>query len=1080
MAKVWKRYGPLPIQRTLAVVLSTLIFAILATTACLNSERESAPDIEESGTAERSASRPTLRPTLTPTPKPTPAAQKAAGPEAVPTPAPEPTVAPTEEAEAGEYSELSRNIVVQLTDDPATDRSPSWSPDGLRIAFYSYRDGDGEIYVMNADGGGVVQLTDNDAEDSFPSWSPDGSRIAFVSDRDGDFGIYVMNADGGSVVQLTVNIAWHSRPSWSPDGRRIAFHSGRDYDDNDIYVMNADGSGVVQLTDDDAGDFDPSWSPDGRRIAFYSGRAQIYVMNADGGGGVQLTDDDAEAYTPSWSPDGRRIAFMSRRDGDVEIYVMNADGSGVVQLTDDDAADGFPSWSPDGRRIAFQSNRDGDWDIYVMNVDGNGDLVRVPTATPVPPTATPVRDDHSDEARGATPIRAGQTLDGEIETDSDTDVFRFDAREGYHYTIEVVHRSIRDTVMIVDMVLDGDRWEIEATDYDSGSESGKRVRRTATSSGTFHFYVYGAATGTYRVRLQEEPVVDDVGGSGIVQLTDHAYSKGIFPSWSPDGRRIAFESSRDGDWDIYVMNADGKDIMQITDDDAWDTSPSWSPDGRRIAFVSRRDGDFDIYVMNADGSGVVQLTDDDAGDGGPSWSPDGRRIAFTSDRDGDRDIYVMNADGSDVVQLTDGSSDNWVGSWSPDGRRIAFTSNRDGDNEIYVMNADGSGIVQLTDDDARDAGPSWSPDGHRIAFQSDRYGDADIYVMNADGSGVVLLTDDDAGDGAPSWSPDGHRIAFQSDRDGRWEIYVMNAATQVREAKEPIVFADLNWDSVEIQTRIAGFIIEHGYGYPVKKTVTDTAGQFPAFESDAIDISMEVWKRHTRGRYESAIAAGHVSDVGSSLDDSWQAFVVPQYIKDQYPGLVSVEDIPDYKELFVTPDSNGKARFVTCIYGWGCRDVNAQKIATYGLDDHVELYDPGSREGLFADLEAAYARNEPWLGYMWGPTKPALELELYRLEEPEYSDACWEADRRCAYPIAEVRILVVDSLENRAPEVVEFLRKWDFKAEAQVSTEIWLNENKKEPEEAAIWYLRNFRDVWTSFVPDDVVAKVDEALSRAD
>ncbi len=298
------------------------------------------------------------------------------------------------------------------------------------------------------------------------------------------------------------------------------------------------------------------------------------------------------------------------------------------------------------------------------------------------------------------------------------------------------------------------------------------------------------------------------------------------------------------------------------------------------------------------------------------------------------------------------------------------------------------------------------------------------------------------------------------------------------EEKEPIVFADLNWDSAEIQTRIAGYIIEHGYGYPVENIVTDTAGQFPAFESGSVHISMEVWKQNAREGYEKAIAAGHVSDVGSSLEDNWQAFVIPQYTKDANPGLVSVSDIPEFKDVFVTPDSNGKARFVTCIPGWGCETVNAEKIKSYELEDHVELLNPGSAAGLFADLEGAYARNEPWLGYLWGPTKPANELDLYRLEEPEYSDECWESGKRCAYPIVEIRIFAAKSLEERAPEVVEFLTNWDFKAATQVTTESWMTENNKEPDDAAVWYLENYRDVWTAFVPDDVVEKVDEALSE--
>ena len=164
----------------------------------------------------------------------------------------------------------------------------------------------------------------------------------------------------------------------------------------------------------------------------------------------------------------------------------------------------------------------------------------------------------------------------------------------------------------------------------------------------------------------------------------------LFPVWSPDGRRIAFDSDRDGNWEIYVMNADGSGVTRLTDNDAADGFPAWSPDGRRITFDSDRDGNWEIYVMNADGSGVARLTDNGAADGFPAWSPDGRRIAFESNRDGNVEIYLMNPDGSGVVRLTYNGAADFSPAWSPDGRRIAFYSNRDDGNwDIYVMNAAG-------------------------------------------------------------------------------------------------------------------------------------------------------------------------------------------------------------------------------------------------------------------------------------------------------------------------------------------------------------------------------------------------------
>ena len=246
-------------------------------------------------------------------------------------------------------------------------------------------------------------------------------------------------------------------------------------------------------------------------------------------------------------------------------------------------------------------------------------------------------------------------------------------------------------------------------------------------------------------------------GSGVTRLTDNErYNYG--PSWSPDGRRIAFES----DDDIYVMNGDGSDLTRLNDSEADDEDPSWSPDGRRIAFVSWGDETTpSIYVMGADGSGVTRLTDNERYNYDPSWSPDGQRIAFESSGE----IYVMNADGSNPTPLTDSGASGagyLVPSWSPDGRRIAFVSDRDGNVEIYVMNVDGSNVTRLTDNPGWDWAPSWSPDGRRIAFESNRDENGkDIYVMNADGSDVTRLTDNSADDENPRWSPAGGSSAAQ-------------------------------------------------------------------------------------------------------------------------------------------------------------------------------------------------------------------------------------------------------------------------------------------------------------------------------
>jgi Tol biopolymer transport system component len=240
-----------------------------------------------------------------------------------------------------------------------------------KIAFArTIEGGRWEIFVMNADGTGETRLTNNPAFDGHPDWSPDGEKIAFERDFDE---IYVMNAaDGSGQTRLTTGEA----PSWSPDGEKIAFARG------DIYVMNADGTGETRLTNSPTFDGYPDWSPDGEKIAFtrtVGDNYEIFVMNADGTGQTRLTNNTGLIHDlhPSWSPDSEKIAFDSSRDVNDEIFVMNADGTGQTRLTRGATIDRYhwyPDWSPDGEKIAFtvSNDRTASNEIYVMNADGTG------------------------------------------------------------------------------------------------------------------------------------------------------------------------------------------------------------------------------------------------------------------------------------------------------------------------------------------------------------------------------------------------------------------------------------------------------------------------------------------------------------------------------------------------------------------------------------------------------------------------------------------------------------------------------------------------------------------------------------
>lgn len=259
---------------------------------------------------------------------------------------------------------------------------------------------------------------------------------------------------------------------------------------------------------------------------------------------------------------------------------------------------------------------------------------------------------------------------------------------------------------------------------------------------------------------------------GSATRKEKLYSDMLWLHWTPGTERIAFNSERDGNSEIYIMDAFGGGLKRLTDDPAYDAWPAWSPDGAQIAFMSDRSGNPDIYVMDADGGNLRQLTTHSANDIWPEWSPDGTRIAFPSRRDGNFEIYVINADGSNLQRLTNTASVEDFPAWSPDGKQIVF-SRSEGNDGTYVMDADGSGERKLLD--FRIFEPCWSPDGGRIVFGSDHEGFRGIYVVDADGSHLQRLSDTRLGENCPCWSPDGMRIVFVSWRDGDGEIYVMDA-----------------------------------------------------------------------------------------------------------------------------------------------------------------------------------------------------------------------------------------------------------------------------------------------------------------
>jgi Tol biopolymer transport system component len=368
-------------------------------------------------------------------------------------------------------------------------------------------------------------------------------RIAFVGRNNGERGVSVIHADGTGLVRLTDGDGPEQSPSWSPDGTRILFT--RHVGNTDIYTVRSDGSELVRLTEHPSRESSPSWSPDGSQVLFAStsGYAtELLLVSAEGGEAVPVTDSVAHKPDSAWSPDGTRIAF-TMLDGynQGDIYVMaapddaGAGGGSPTNLTKDPAHDCCVAWSPDSERILFLSSRNGKGAGLWLGASGQG---------------AQSRDVF---------IRGGQGGD------------RTAAHDAVRPVTTVVPEQPRDIYVI------------------------------------------------------------NADGSGLARLTDGT-GREKQASWSPDGRRIAFISDRDGNDEVYVMtgadgamadaaDAGGSKPTRLTDSPEDDSYPTWSPDGRCLAFVSRRADAWGLYIMNADGSGLKKLVDSVDWGSSPGWAP---------------------------------------------------------------------------------------------------------------------------------------------------------------------------------------------------------------------------------------------------------------------------------------------------------------------------------------------------------------------------------------------------------------------------------------------------------------------------
>lgn len=302
------------------------------------------------------------------------------------------------------------------------------------------------------------------------------------------------------------------------------------------------------------------------------------------------------------------------------------------------------------------------------------------------------------------------------------------------------------------------------------------------------------------------------------------------------------------------------------------------------------------------------------------------------------------------------------------------------------------------------------------------------------------------------------------------------------ELDREVKLADGNWDAVQVINSIAEKIIEAGYDCEVGLRSGAMVPLFTAVQRNDVDIFMDVWPANNAEILEKTLDAGAV-DLGVMYSDATEGWYVPRYVVEgdssrgieaMAPGLKSVKDLPEYKDLFAPSENASKGRFYNCPIGWGCEQTNNVKLKEYGLLDSFDNFNPGSGSGLALAFASAYKKGEPIVGYYWEPTWLMGVYDLVKLQEPECDDSNANA---CAFPAAEAHIIASGKFADEADGLETFFRKVSMKTKEISQMLAFIRENEEaERDEAALNFLKTQEETWTQWVPEDVAAKVKAAL----